>query len=163
MRSRILTLALAAASLLTLPSCKPGAAEQKPDPLLHAYGVEQDWNNPDRLIPLDYQQTQGKRIFYDKCVWCHADSTPAGPSNRMNLNPTPPLINDGSVLNSLSDEYLENVITLGGAAMGKSAIMPPWGRTLTQNQIREVIAFIRAVAQPPYKPPAQPGPKYTAK
>jgi cytochrome c5 len=163
MKSQILILALAAASLLMLPSCEPSAAEPKPDPILHAYGVEHDSNNPDHLIPLNYQQTQGKRIFYDKCVWCHADSTPAGPSNRMNLNPMPPLVNDGAVFNSLSDEYLENVITLGGAAMGKSAIMPPWGRTLTQNQIREVIAYIRAVAQPPYKPPAQPGPKYSAR
>lgn len=163
MRKAYFILALAITCLAVLPSCKQSRATPTPDPLLHAYDVEHDWNNPDHLIPLNYQQAQGKRIFYDKCVWCHADSTPSGPSNRMNLNPMPPLINDGAVFNSLSDEYLENVITLGGAAMGKSAIMPPWGRTLTQDEIRAVIAYIRAVAQPPYQPPAQPGPKYSAR
>lgn len=163
MKKSFYILALALAGVALLPSCRQSPAQPKPKPLVNAYDVEHDWNNPDHLIPLNYQQAQGKRIFYDKCVWCHADSSPAGPSNRMNLNPMPPLINDGKVLNPLSDDYLENVITLGGAAMGKSAIMPPWGKTLTQKEIRQVIAYIRAVAQPPYHPPAQPGPKYSAK
>lgn len=163
MRKPFFIFALGAASLMLLPSCKENRATAKPDPLQNAYDVEKDWNNPDHLIPLDYQQAQGKRIFYEKCVWCHADSTPAGPSNRSNLNPTPPLINDGTVYNSLSDDFLENVITLGGGAMGKSAIMPPWGRTLTPEEIRAVIAYIRGVAQPPYRPPARPGPKYSTR
>lgn len=55
------------------------------------------------------------------------------------------------------------IITLGGSAMGKSAMMPPWGRTLKQGDIKAVIAFERAIAQPPYKPPALPGPKYSVK
>jgi mono/diheme cytochrome c family protein len=163
MRKPPLALALAIAALVLLPSCKQRSAAPKADPLLKSYDVEQDWNNPDHLISLDYQQAQGKRIFYAKCVWCHADTTPAGPSNRSNLNPTPPLINDGTVYNSLSDEFIENVITLGGGAMGKSAIMPPWGRTLTQDEIQALVAYIRAVAQPPYQRPAQPGPKYSTR
>jgi cytochrome c oxidase cbb3-type subunit 3 len=163
MKKATLAFALVTVSLAALPACKRAAPAPKANPLLQAYGRQQDWNNPDHLIPLNYQQTQGKRIFDEKCVWCHADSTPAGPSNRSNLNPTPPLINDGAVLNPLSDDYLENVITLGGAAMGKSAIMPPWGRTLTQEDIRALVAYIRAVAQPPYHRPAQPGPKYSAR
>jgi mono/diheme cytochrome c family protein len=156
-------LALAIGAIVLLTSCKQRSTTPKSDPLLKAYDVAADWNNPDQVIPLGYQQAQGKRIFYEKCVWCHADSTPAGPSNRMNVQPTPPLINDGKVFNPLSDEYLDNVITLGGAAMGKSAIMPPWGRTLSQDDIQAVVAYIRAVAQPPYQRPTQPGPKYSAR
>jgi mono/diheme cytochrome c family protein len=161
-RTRLL-LTVVLASLAALPGCKRTAATSKPDPLRNAYGVQSDWNNPDHLIPLDYQQTQGQRIFYDKCVWCHADSTPAGPSNRMNVQPTPPLINDGKVFNSLSEEYLRNAITLGGAAMGKSAMMPPYGRTLSQDEIKAVIAYMRAVAEPAYQAPAQPGPAYSTR
>ena len=103
------------------------------------------------VIPLNYQQAQGKRVFYQYCVWCHADSTPAGPSNRSNLNPNPPLANDGATLNALSDDFMRNVITMGGAAAGKSASMPPWGKTLSQDDIEAVIAFYRAIAQPPYQ------------
>jgi cytochrome c oxidase cbb3-type subunit 3 len=163
MSKAALALALVTASFAALPACKRASPVPTPNPLRQAYGTQQDWNNPDHLIPLNYQQTQGKRIFDEKCVWCHADSTPAGPSNRSNLNPTPPLINDGATLNPLSDAYLENVITLGGAAMGKSAIMPPWGRTLTQEDIRALVAYIRAVAEPPYQRPAQPGPRYSTR
>ena len=121
------------------------------DSLLNAYDTEQDWNEPQHTIPLDFQQAQGRRVFYNNCVWCHADTTPAGPSNRGNLTPTPPLLNDGATLNGLSDEFMQNIITLGGSAMGKSAMMPPWGRTLTPDEIRAVVAFARAVAQPPYR------------
>lgn len=163
MKRSLVALALILTSLAVLPSCKKSRATPKADPLLKAYDVEKDWNNPDHLIPLDYQAAQGKRIFYEKCVWCHADTTSAGPSNRSNLSPTPPLINDGTVFNSLSDEFLENVVTLGGAAMGKSAIMPPWGKTLSQDEIQALVSYMRAVAQPPYQRPAQPKPQYSAR
>ena len=157
--------------LLTLPlfflcglaACGNKSAPAKADSLRNSYDSEVDWNDPQRIIPLNYEQAQGKRIFYQQCVWCHADSTPAGPSNRSNVTPAPPLMNDGATLNGESDEYLQNIITLGGSALGKSAMMPPYGRSLSQDEIRAVIAFTRAIAQPPYQPPARPGPKYSEK
>jgi len=128
-----------------------------------SYETETDWTDSQKIIPLGYQEAQGKRVFYQYCVWCHADASPAGPSNRSNLTPVPTLLNDGSVLNSQSDEYLQNIITLGGSAMGKSAMMPPYGKTLTPEEIRSVIALTRAVAQPPYQPPGRPGSQYAPK
>lgn len=144
-------------------SCQQKPAQVKSDPLSRAYAVETDWNDPQRTISLNYQQSRGKQVFYTYCVWCHADSTPAGPSNRSNLTPTPPLANDGATLNPLSDEFLRNTISLGGSAMGKSAMMPPWGKTLTQDEVLAVIAFMRTVAQPPYELPAHQGPRYSVK
>ncbi len=145
-----------------LPACRkaPGTPARPPD---RAYDLERDPNDPQHTIPLDFLQAEGKRVFYRSCVWCHADATPAGPSNRSNLNPTPALVNDGATLNPLSDEYLQNMITLGGSALGKSAMMPPWGKTLTPEEIRAVIAYIRAVAQPPYHAPVRPASQYSVK
>jgi mono/diheme cytochrome c family protein len=68
-------------------------------------------------------------------------------------------MNDGATLNAEGDESLQKIITLGGSAMGKSAMMPLYGRTLTQEEIQALIAYARAIAQPPYQPPARPGPK----
>ena len=34
------------------------------------------------------------------------------------------------------------------------ALMAAWGGSLTDAQIRDVIAFIRTLADPPYSPPA---------
>jgi mono/diheme cytochrome c family protein len=45
------------------------------------------------------------------------------------------------------------VIKLGGPAVGKSPLMAPWGGTLDDQQIRDVIAFVRTLADPPYEGP----------
>jgi len=144
-------------------SCRQNRAAAPPDPLAQVYDSEPDWSDSTRIIPLNYQQAQGKRVFYQYCVWCHADSTPAGPSNRSNLTPNPPLAGDGATLNALSEDAMRSTITLGGAATGKSASMPPWGKTLRPDDIEAVIAFYRAIAQPPYQGPARPGPKYSVR
>jgi mono/diheme cytochrome c family protein len=144
-------------TLVGAAGCRKRGEVGKADPLLAAYSVEADWTDAQHVIPLSYQQAQGKRIFYQHCVWCHADATPAGPSNRSNLVPVPPLLNDGATLNPESDEYIQNIITLGGSAMGKSAMMPPYGRMLSVEEIRSVIAFTRAIAQPQYQLPARAG------
>jgi mono/diheme cytochrome c family protein len=149
--SRILLLLV----LVGVAACRRPAESVKTDPLLKAYDTEVDWTDPQHVIPLNYQQAQGKRIFYQQCVWCHADATPAGPSNRSNLTPVPPLLNDGTVLNAENDENMRNIVTLGGAAMGKSPMMPPYGRMLSAEEIRSVIAFTRAIAQPPFQPSAR--------
>lgn len=120
-----------------------------------SYGSETDWNNPDHVLPLDYNQDQGKRVFYQQCVWCHADTTPAGPSNRSNVSPDPPLMNDGGILNKENDATLRRIIALGGSAVGKSAMMPPYGITLTDEEINDVIAYIRIISEPEHKPAGQ--------
>ena len=142
-----------------LAGCARKSAPVKFDPLQNAYGSEANWNDPQRFIPLNYEQFQGKRIFYEQCVWCHADQTPAGPSNRSNVTPAPPLWNDGATLNSLSDVFLEKFIAQGGSAMGKSAMMPPYGHTLTPEEIRALIAYARAIAVPPYGAASRAGQK----
>jgi len=155
--------ALLLVTLAGVSGCHKTADTAKAEPPGSAYDTEADWTDSQRVIPLSYREAQGKRIFYQHCVWCHADATPAGPSNRSNLTPVPPLLNDGATLNSEGDEYLQNIITLGGSAMGKSAMMPPYGHMLSPEEVRSVIAFTRAVAQPTYQPPGRPASQYSAK
>jgi len=166
MKAKLMMVALLVGSVLcvlALSGCKKSAAVVKPDEAFGAYDTEPDWNDSTKLIKLGYQESQGKRVFYQYCVWCHADSTPAGPSNRGNVTPMPPLMNEGEKLNGESDEYMQNIITLGGSALGKSAMMPPYGKTLSSEEIKAVIAFTRAIAQPAYQKPGRPGSQYTTK
>ncbi len=165
MKSKLILAAMLLVSLLcvvVISGCKKAAAV-KPDEAFGAYDTEPDWNDAQKLVKLGYQESQGKRIFYQYCVWCHADASPAGPSNRSNLTPVPPLMNDGEKLNAESDEYMGNIITLGGNALGKSAMMPPYGKTLSPEEIRAVVAFTRAIVQPAYQRTGRPGSPYAAK
>jgi len=148
---------------ISVSGCKKSVALVNPDTAFGAYDTEPDWNDSTKAVKLGYQEAQGKRVFYQYCVWCHADSSPAGPSNRSNVTPTPPLMNDGEKLNAESDEFMQNIITLGGSALSKSAMMPPYGKTLSPQEIKAVIAYTRAIAQPAYQKPGQPGSQYTTK
>jgi mono/diheme cytochrome c family protein len=166
MKAKLVMVALLVFSVLcalALTGCKKSPALVKPDEAFGAYDTEADWNDSTKLTKLGYQESQGKRVFYQYCVWCHADASPAGPSNRSNVTPVPPLMNDGEKLNGESDEYMQNIITLGGSALGKSAMMPPYGKTLSPGEIQAVIAFTRAIAQPAYQKPGRPGSQYATK
>jgi mono/diheme cytochrome c family protein len=70
--------------------------------------------------------------------------------------PQPPLLTDGNVTNSLNDTFIGNIVMLGGSALEKSPMMPPWGNTLSEQEIRSVTAYVRAVAEPPYQPSVRP-------
>jgi mono/diheme cytochrome c family protein len=166
MRSKLVMMTLLVCGVLcvlALSGCKKSAAAVSPDTAFGAYDTEPDWNDNTKIINLGYRESQGKRVFYLYCVWCHADASPAGPSNRSNVTPTPPLMNDGDKLNGESDEFMQNIITLGGSALGRSAMMPPYGKTLRPEEIKAVIAFTRAIAQPTYQKPGRPGSQYTTK
>ncbi len=55
-------------------------------------------------------------------------------------------------MNAQTNEFLFKVVKEGGASVGKSPLMAPWGGTLTDAQIHDVVAFVRSLAVPPYKP-----------
>jgi mono/diheme cytochrome c family protein len=102
-------------------------------------------------IALDYQQGLGRELNRQYCARCHnEESTPERVSNMDNLNSKPHEFTDGEALNKISDSDLAAIISHGGAALNKSAEMPPYGYTLSKGDIQALIAYIRAVADPPY-------------
>ena len=105
-------------------------------------------------IALGYQEMVGAKLNEIHCVRCHdSESTPERVSNHDNLNAKPHGFSEGAVLNAMSAADLASIIAHGGVALNKSAEMPPYGNTLTKQEIAALVAFLRAVADPPY--PAQ--------
>lgn len=101
-------------------------------------------------IALGYQQTLGRRLNDQYCDRCHnPESTAAKVSNYDNLEIKPHPFTEGDTLNKLTDPDLAAIITYGGPALNKSALMPAWGNTLKKSDVQALIAFIRAVADPP--------------
>ncbi len=52
----------------------------------------------------------------------------------------------------MSDADLAAIIARRRRALNKSAEMPPYGDTLTKTEIEALVAYLRAVADPPYRP-----------
>ncbi|HEY5658546.1 MAG TPA: cytochrome c [Myxococcota bacterium] len=97
---------------------------------------------------------RGAQHYVALCASCHGARGDAETPIAVSLIPRPVRHNDGNYMNGLSDEHLFRVIKEGGAAVGKSPLMAAWGGALTDAQIRDVVAFIRTLADPPYSPPA---------
>jgi len=111
-------------------------------------------------IALGYQQTLGRRLNDQYCDRCHnSESTAERVSNYDNLEVKPHPFSEGDTLNKLSDTDLIAIITNGGAALQKSALMPAWGNTLSKSEVQALIAYIRAVSDPASR---DSGPLYSA-
>jgi len=102
-------------------------------------------------IALGYPQTLGRHLNDQYCDRCHnPESTPQRVSNYDNLEVKPHPFSEGETLNKLSDADLIAIISHGGPALNKSALMPPYGFTLSKSDIEALIAYIRLIADPPY-------------
>lgn len=55
-------------------------------------------------------------------------------------------------MNPLPDEFLVNVILNGGPAEGLAPTMPPFRGNLNADQARQIVAYLRTLAEPPWKP-----------
>jgi len=103
-------------------------------------------------IALGYQQQQGRVLNDQYCARCHdSESTPERVSNHDNLTAKPHGFTEGVALNAISDADLAAIISYGGPALNKSPEMPPYGYTLNKADVDALIAYIRAVADPPYR------------
>jgi mono/diheme cytochrome c family protein len=96
---------------------------------------------------------QGKRIYLSYCSTCHGEKGKGDGMATQSLPVRPADHTNGVVMNQLSDQFLVDIITKGGSgAVGKSSFMPAWGSSLTEKQIRDIVAYLRTIADPPYKP-----------
>jgi mono/diheme cytochrome c family protein len=104
-------------------------------------------------LALGFEQNQGRQLSDLYCSRCHdPESTPERVSNHDNLTAQAHAFTDGAYLNKMSDADLTAITQHGGPALGKSAEMPPYGYTLSKSDIQALVAYIRAVADPPYPP-----------
>lgn len=90
---------------------------------------------------------KGKSIFTSYCASCHGQAGKGDGPAAAALNPKPDDLSNPKVAGKLTDKYLTDIISKGGAAVGKSALMPPWGGTLKQADIQNVIAFIKSLSK----------------
>jgi mono/diheme cytochrome c family protein len=102
-------------------------------------------------LALGYQQQVGFQLDDKYCARCHnPESTPERVSNSDNLEVKPHPFTDGDTLNKMTDAELTAIINHGGPALNKSALMPPYGYTLSKAEIEALVSYIRLICDPPY-------------
>ncbi len=89
----------------------------------------------------------GAPLYATYCASCHGARGDGDGPVSAGLNPKPAKHSDAAYMSGLSDDDLFQVIQKGGVAIGKSPLMAPWGGTLSDAQIRDVVAFVRTLAK----------------
>jgi mono/diheme cytochrome c family protein len=92
-----------------------------------------------------YELRLGRLTYEHYCQTCHGDTGAGDGFNAFNLDPRPRDISDPAFQKKKTDADLADAIRRGGAGVGLSALMPPWGHTLSPAQVDQVILYIRSL------------------
>lgn len=91
-----------------------------------------------------YEARLGRDVFAHYCATCHGDAGAGDGFNAYNLDPHPRDLSDPA-FQKKTDLELADTIRRGGAGVGLSSLMPPWGLTLTERQVEEVVLHVRSL------------------
>lgn len=132
---RHMQIAIGAFALLAVAGCRSRVPKPPADPMLDALRAEEREGN------LTYVESQGKRLFAQYCSTCHGDDGHGDGQNASNLNPAPPDLTTAK----RDPAIIRRVIAEGSAAVGRSPLSPPWGRSLSQQEIEYLVAYCEAI------------------
>ena len=93
----------------------------------------------DRALAVD-----AKEVFTFYCAQCHGlEGNGDGPNVTADFPVTPRKFSNADEMNKLTDADLRNAILDGGPAVSKSAMMPPWSKTLTDEEVGALVGYLR--------------------
>ncbi|HEY5599318.1 MAG TPA: c-type cytochrome [Candidatus Manganitrophaceae bacterium] len=98
----------------------------------------------EEAAPQKGDPVQGHHLFKHYCAVCHGISGKGNGPNAQNIDPHPADLT-GPETSALSDQEIYQTIDRGGAAVELSGYMPPWGKTLSREQIQSLLAYIRSL------------------
>jgi len=95
---------------------------------------------------LTAREARGHRVFRQRCATCHGPEGRGDGQNAYNLRPPPPDFHESLVRLSPADR--RKVVEKGKAALGRSPLCPPWGRSLAPDDVDAVLAWLDAASRP---------------
>ncbi|MCH9024875.1 MAG: cytochrome c [candidate division Zixibacteria bacterium] len=90
----------------------------------------------------DVTVEDSKRLYSHYCSVCHGAEGKGDGFNSYNLDPKPINFTDSTFLRKADSAYVVKVIKGGGRAVDLSAMMPPYGRTLTAEEIEKLAEYV---------------------
>ena len=85
-----------------------------------------------------------RQTFVEVCAICHGVGGKGDGPSAAGLNPRPADFTDCAVMQKQSDATLFTIIKRGGQGAGRSTVMPAWGDSLPDGQIRELVTLVRS-------------------
>lgn len=86
---------------------------------------------------------RGSIVFQTYCILCHGNGGTGDGRLAVGKMPAPANL----TRSMLTDAQKEAIIRGGGASVGRSPFMPPWGEELTDEQIKDLIRFLRTLKE----------------
>jgi mono/diheme cytochrome c family protein len=89
----------------------------------------------------------GRRVYYQNCVFCHGDNLSANGMFVHGLDPLPTNFADGATIANLRETFLFWRIAKGGPGLPEegapwATAMPAWEQFLSEDEMWDVILFI---------------------
>lgn len=89
----------------------------------------------------------GRRVYYQNCVYCHGDAMRGDGMYAHGLNPIPTNFADAGAIALLQESFLFWRISKGGPGLPEEGgpwdtAMPAWEKFLTEEEIWDVILFL---------------------
>jgi len=86
------------------------------------------------------------------CVECHGMQGNGKGVNIRDMSVQPRDHTDAKAMSTRSDAELFKVIKEGGLSINKSVLMPPWGDTLSDDEIRDMTQYLRTLCKCKFGP-----------
>lgn len=96
------------------------------------------------LLPRDSDAAaifRGGLVYANYCVTCHGLNADGNGRAARLYNPRPANLR----MSDKNDAYMGLIIRMGGEALGRSQFMPPWGAELTDEQMKDIVAYLRSI------------------
>jgi mono/diheme cytochrome c family protein len=98
---------------------------------------------PGASVVAAVETVTAEQMFQDTCSRCHgAQGNGDGPDGAT-LATHPRNFHDCDIMAKDSDEKVFEEIKGGSASIGRSNDMPSWGEALTDDEIRNLLAYVR--------------------
>jgi cytochrome c oxidase cbb3-type subunit 3 len=84
------------------------------------------------------------------CTQCHGIQGNGKGINIRDMSVQPRDHTDAKAMSSRSDQDLAKVIKEGGIAINKSVLMPPWGDVLSDEEVDDLVRYLRKLCNCSY-------------
>ena len=91
--------------------------------------------------------SKGQALFRHYCAACHGLSGKGDGPNAEHLDPRPADLSDAEYMASATEQTIFTVIERGGPALDLPATMPMWGKTVTKEQISDLVAYVQTLSK----------------